>query len=487
MILLSLRYISGKYHATPYDRNVNEGEIEYPPSPYRIIRTLIDTWKRKLNAYNNTDYENLVINILGKLSTPPLFYLPHISKGFTLNYLNENDLKDSSKGQLIYDSFVSINPNEKILILWKDVNLNNKEIEIFKNLLKNVNYIGRSESWTEIKLENNDNINIGSFNCYPINTNDNITMVKVALPISIKDYLNRNNGFTNLDWLESLEYDTEKLLDKHMDKPPGLIYVPYRIPEDIIRVKHTYIDSIGKNKFYGVIYSLNSQILPLITDSILIGERMHTKVIGVYKKEFNNISSTLSGICDDGTIMMGHRHIFISPIDFNNDGRIDHIIIKSKLELTENEIYCLDSIKSLWQNNGKPDIHLVPIEWLTNNESKFINKSRVFQSQTPFVLNKHFRRGRGDYLEWVKKQVNEELSYIGLPNPKTINLLNKAQVPQKFHWLDFKRNRKGDLSKIGYGFELTFENEINMPFNIGYASHFGLGLFMPKYEVKNIK
>ena len=72
MILLSLRYISGKYHATPYDRNVNEGEIEYPPSPYRIIRTLIDTWKRKLNAYNNTDYENLVINILGKLSTPPI-------------------------------------------------------------------------------------------------------------------------------------------------------------------------------------------------------------------------------------------------------------------------------------------------------------------------------------------------------------------------------------------------------------------------------
>ena len=34
----------GRYHANPWDRAVNEGASEWPPSPWRILRALVATW-----------------------------------------------------------------------------------------------------------------------------------------------------------------------------------------------------------------------------------------------------------------------------------------------------------------------------------------------------------------------------------------------------------------------------------------------------------
>ena len=46
MIALSVRFIAGRYHATPWGHHVNEGLIEWPPSPWRILRALLASCKR---------------------------------------------------------------------------------------------------------------------------------------------------------------------------------------------------------------------------------------------------------------------------------------------------------------------------------------------------------------------------------------------------------------------------------------------------------
>lgn len=168
------------YHATPYGRNVNEGLIEYPPSPYRIVRALIDTWKRKLK---NED-EDAIIELLGNLSNPPSFYLPNISQGTVVSYLNSNSWKPSP--QLIYDSFASINPDEKILIFWDNMDINPSQIDILTRLLDNINYLGRSESWVEMKIESNNSLKA---NCILQPSSNSTSTVKVALPVPMKDYV----------------------------------------------------------------------------------------------------------------------------------------------------------------------------------------------------------------------------------------------------------------------------------------------------------
>lgn len=41
MPTVKLRFPGGRYHATPWGHHVNEGRIEWPPSPWRLLRAFI--------------------------------------------------------------------------------------------------------------------------------------------------------------------------------------------------------------------------------------------------------------------------------------------------------------------------------------------------------------------------------------------------------------------------------------------------------------
>ena len=43
MPTLSIRFTGGHYHATPWGKAQNEGAVEWPPSPWRVLRALIAT------------------------------------------------------------------------------------------------------------------------------------------------------------------------------------------------------------------------------------------------------------------------------------------------------------------------------------------------------------------------------------------------------------------------------------------------------------
>ena len=47
MFALDFRFPAGRYHATPWGRNVNEADVAWPPEPWRLLRALIAAWWRK--------------------------------------------------------------------------------------------------------------------------------------------------------------------------------------------------------------------------------------------------------------------------------------------------------------------------------------------------------------------------------------------------------------------------------------------------------
>ena len=73
MTVLELHFPAGRYHATPWGRHVNEGAVEWPPSPWRIVRALIATWYLKAREIPATTVRSLV----NTLSLPPGFHLPN--------------------------------------------------------------------------------------------------------------------------------------------------------------------------------------------------------------------------------------------------------------------------------------------------------------------------------------------------------------------------------------------------------------------------
>ena len=102
----------------------------------------MDTWKRKLTHSDR----NVAMSILAKLSKVPKFYLPHISYCSVPYYL-----KTDKSATLIYDSFAAIMPDEKIYVLW-DCSFTEPEKELFEKIVLNVNYLGRSESFVELRF-----------------------------------------------------------------------------------------------------------------------------------------------------------------------------------------------------------------------------------------------------------------------------------------------------------------------------------------------
>src|ERR1700749_4948225 len=105
MTTIRLSFAAGRYHATPWGRHVNEGVTEWPPSPYRLLRSLYDVWQRKCFDLPAAEVEK-VLQALA--SAPPCFDLPEACATHTRSYLSANS-KDPTDKNLIFDAFLVFN------------------------------------------------------------------------------------------------------------------------------------------------------------------------------------------------------------------------------------------------------------------------------------------------------------------------------------------------------------------------------------------
>jgi CRISPR-associated protein Csb2 len=69
---LVLTFPLRRYHATPWDRHVNEGAVELPPSPWRLLRMLYAVSQIRCPDIP----EPIGHQLLSDLAVPPTFYVP---------------------------------------------------------------------------------------------------------------------------------------------------------------------------------------------------------------------------------------------------------------------------------------------------------------------------------------------------------------------------------------------------------------------------
>src|SRR5262245_11622478 len=79
---LVLRFPWGRYHATPWGRHVNEGAVELPPSPWRLLRALDAVCLTRVPELDETTVHGL----LAELARPPMFHLPRHGISHTRHY-----------------------------------------------------------------------------------------------------------------------------------------------------------------------------------------------------------------------------------------------------------------------------------------------------------------------------------------------------------------------------------------------------------------
>ena len=148
MLIIGMTFLTGRFNATPHGRHVNEGVPEYPPSPYRLVRALYDTWKRKRPDWDTKRVEPLLEQLSASL---PSYHLPAAGTSHTRSYLSENKKSVTDK-KLVFDAFITLSPRSSVLFKWDDVHMVEQSVNDLEELLSLVNFFGRSESWISARV-----------------------------------------------------------------------------------------------------------------------------------------------------------------------------------------------------------------------------------------------------------------------------------------------------------------------------------------------
>jgi CRISPR-associated protein Csb2 len=493
MTVIELTFLSGRYHSTPWGRHVNEGQPEWPPSPYRLLRTLYDAWKRKFAAWPPERVEPFLSALA---ASPPSFRLPPVNLSHTRAFLPTNRI-DASDRKLIFDGFVVLDPTQVVFMGWPDLTLEPSQQADLSELVGSIHYLGRSESWVQASLKTTSRGDLLSWNCKPISatadSDDPGLVVACAVPYEIFNRDGRRvkiveksasskDPHSGSPWLQALAFSTRETMKGHLSDPPALSFVRYQA----IPAAPALAAAIGKSdaptQVNAVLYALESKVLPQVTATLEISERVRVKLMGIHRRVKGDpslVSPRFSGKDPQGRALQGHQHSFIFPLDRDQDGRLDHLLICCRFDYTESEIIAFDHLTSLWQPGGLPDILCVPLQ--LGSQAAMLQSSHRFGSATPFIPTHHHRKGRGSFFDWLKGEIYRECKQAGLPAPTEVTPLENLALPggHRYFWLEFRRSRRQDNSRQGFGFKLTFPEPVRGPIALGYGSHFGLGMFIP--------
>jgi CRISPR-associated protein Csb2 len=211
-----------------------------------------------------------------------------------------------------------------------------------------------------------------------------------------------------------------------------------------------------------------------------------------------------------------HNHAFWLPEDADEDGEIDHIVVYARGGFNREVRTKLDQITKLWiERPGIPreeeDVkaHGSRQEWRLalerfgmpknfRNVSRILGNSRTWESKTPFLAAGHLKsRGypaeasrllaRRGFPEPTKitflRPPSPAVSEDGDPYAKDIGVMIRGRLRRAIHFHRF-RSRGGERQPdtIGTFLRLEFAEPVEGPLALGYACHFGLGLFVAAEE-----
>jgi len=505
MLTISFRFSGGRYHATPWGRHVNEADVEWPPSPWRLLRALIAVWHRKLDRtlYPLPRLENLLAKLADEF---PRYRLPEAVHSHLRHYMPVREgAKD--KNTLIFDAFVRVSAEDDLIVSWPGVTFDADELALFDELLAGLGYLGRAESWVEARrLEEWQ----GGFNCVqgdtPLDmaTGEVGEVVPFFCPQTPSAYstlreqwssgVTTKGGKTKTkktgtslpeSWLTAISLETGELQAAGWSQPPAARRVFYRRPSHCLKTAATTAMSrqIGAlTPITTIRFALYGKPLPRIEEAVKIGELARVALMHLTERHLGQIPALLSG--HDLPAGNRHAHTFFLP-EVNTEGRIDHLLVHAPGGFDAALVRAMQNLNRLFTRDGSEwrgiyegagDIHTF------SNDCRYAGSSSVWRSVTPYLRPWHLKKNFG-----LTEQIHRECRLRGLPDPITIRPLDEVTVGSRprraVHFYRF-RGKHGltQPDTSGTLLEVVFSESQSGPLALGFGCHFGLGLFTPAHQ-----
>jgi CRISPR-associated protein Csb2 len=528
MPTIEISFPGGRYHATPWGHHVNEGQIEWPPCPWRLLRALVAAG---FNTQGWSGIPETARKLFEKLAaTLPAYELPSASVAHSRHYMPTGELsKGNEKTTLVFDTWANIG-NGRMRIRW-DCQLDDDESELFRRLVETIGYLGRSESWIDARVIEDVEFD-SQHSAYPhaegMHPGPSWEQVALTAPIdpsvyqrwqqerveqALKDLplpagkktpakaLQKKRDAAVApypsDLIECLQKDTNWWKKEHnWSQPPGSQRVLYWRPSDAIQVATPPLRQPRREHRVEVMLlalstpSRNKSALPHVSRTLPQAELIHRSIVGRAGGGQRIHCPELTGRDEAGQPLQdGHRHAHVLPLDLDGDQHLDHILIYARMGLGSRAQAAVRSLKRTWSKGGvNLQVSFVGAGCLTQlrvvqeSLSKGIEAvlgptegSRVWISQTPFVPPRHLKSGGKNTLSG---QVVAELESRGLPVASSIKCIETENIRPLRHFVRVRRHG-GNAPPLDVGFELRMEfpEPVSGPLTLGYGAHFGLGLF----------
>ncbi len=533
MLAIRFTFPGHRYHATPWDHHVNEGVVEWPPTPWRLLRALLATWHCKAPDIEE-DRVRQLLEVLA--SAQPSYALPPTVASHTRHYMPLFKEKTTK----VFDAFLHIGSNEALDMIWSDIDLAVNDREVLETLLGLLGYLGRAESWVLASLVDEPGIP----NTRPLDVcNDEGEIVRVLSPIPAANYdswqqsafdeqvtralerrlakkekKKKGASLTKTDHKKAqeearkkipqdlfaaLHLDTSDIRKAGWSQAPGSQWIDYRRPEVTARSGRLLV--LANDLPTVARYAVISKLAPPLTKGVHFAEVVRRSLLKL--SDGHLVFRGRDQASNEPA--QGHGHAFVLPEANDKTGRITHVCIVAKSGFDEAAVNALHSLHRLFAGQAfEAHVSLIGIgigeDFVSNGVggASLLSTSCIWESRTPFVSTRHAKwQGRDSEGRRMRKNDSDGrqigsaehdlcrlLMLEGLPKPIGIRAIAGTRLRGQTEWRHFERWRKRgggrNAGHQGHGFEIEFAKPVTGPIVVGYGAHFGLGAFLPKGSVE---
>lgn len=461
MVTVGIELLADRYHATAWGRAANEGEPEWPPSPWRLARALVSAaWKLGIAESRRDDLNTL----LNALVTPPRIALPRAIAAHTRHYMPINGGLNTT---LVLDPFTRTD-GTPVCFVWDDVDLSWNLADLLDTLLEAVGYFGRAEApCVAGRIEKAEP---GSLFAIPLALAGDDDDGEVVQVLCLTD------GVT----VDALSESTAERQKKRLVSPPAGRFLSYLRPRGALDAPARRVVAIPEAPVHVLRFAIESAAPVPITNAIQLADRYRAAVL---KRAGSASAETIAVLRgregSDGPLLQGHGHCHYLVTDERGDRRADHLTVWCPAGLDKDAIRALDVVTLRSWTLDRP----VSLVLLGRHEANklpstgLFAQAHVWESHTPFLPVRHPKHRAGRIVDGYEDQVRLELTRRGLAEPAEVELVRQHHPS----WASFRRerDRRRDPDVPALGVRLTFSELVQGPIAIGKHSHFGMGLFVP--------
>ena len=159
-LYITIRFLTGRAHLHHWHAHHSDGKVDWPPSPWRLLRALVAAAGTGLTSLPEPLDESIsdtaddplpvsrLADVLAMLAASPKIWLPRTGGGHTRQFLPK---AFKSTGSAVFDTFATLSKETPIVFEWPEADATPGDARFtdLQTLLRRLTYFGRAESWCD--------------------------------------------------------------------------------------------------------------------------------------------------------------------------------------------------------------------------------------------------------------------------------------------------------------------------------------------------